>query len=251
MVSHVLSRDTKVDASATGAHPSADPFSDASAQPRRPLTETMSVAFGRILWERRRSCWAGRQASRERAWSRISPGICKSGALLEAAGPKIQEQTRFPAGNGHRDHLTNADYAHAAGAIGCKIEALSEVESKGAPSARPVSPSSIRNRQRSTRPTRTAAAVLARRLSSVTPRSPPSILLPEFCQRAPRRSRSPSSSNFHHSERWFSSSTTSPLMIQLSSTTPTSTEGWSSFPTGRLVPIGSRCCRRRGRALGF
>jgi hypothetical protein len=67
---------------------------------------------------------------------KVEPASATFRALLEAAGPKIQEQTRFPAGNGHRGHLTNADYAHAAGAIGCKVEAVkavSEVESKGAP----------------------------------------------------------------------------------------------------------------------
>jgi len=67
---------------------------------------------------------------------KVEPASATFRALLEAAGPKIQQQTRFPAGNGHRGHLTNADYAHAAGAIGCKIEAVkavSEVESMGAP----------------------------------------------------------------------------------------------------------------------
>jgi hypothetical protein len=67
---------------------------------------------------------------------KIEPASATFRALLEAASPKIREQTRFPSGNGHRGHLTNADYTAAATTIGCKVEAIkavSEVESKGAP----------------------------------------------------------------------------------------------------------------------
>ena len=67
---------------------------------------------------------------------KVEPASATFRALLDAAGPKIKEQTRFPVGNGHRAHLTDADYVHAAGILGCKAEAIkavSEVESKGAP----------------------------------------------------------------------------------------------------------------------
>lgn len=67
---------------------------------------------------------------------KVEPASATFRALLEAASPKILEQTRFPGGNGHRGHLTNADYATAAAVIGCAVEAIkavSEVESKGAP----------------------------------------------------------------------------------------------------------------------
>ena len=67
---------------------------------------------------------------------KIEPASATFRALLDAATPKIQELTRFPAGNGHRGHLTKADYVHAATVLGCKHEAImavSAVESKGAP----------------------------------------------------------------------------------------------------------------------
>jgi hypothetical protein len=67
---------------------------------------------------------------------KVEPVSATFRALLEAAAPKVQAQTRFPIANGHRGHLTNADYAHAAAAIGCHVEAIkavSEVESMGAP----------------------------------------------------------------------------------------------------------------------
>lgn|GEM_PF-4700201 len=40
---------------------------------------------------------------------KVEPASATFRALLDAAAPKIREQTRFPGGNGHRGHLTNAD----------------------------------------------------------------------------------------------------------------------------------------------
>lgn len=74
---------------------------------------------------------------------KVEPASATFRALLDAAAPKIDEQTRFPAGNGHRAHLTKADYVHAAGLLGCKPEAImavSAVESQGAPFLRSGKP---------------------------------------------------------------------------------------------------------------
>lgn len=74
---------------------------------------------------------------------KVEPTSATFRALVDAAGPKIKEQTRIPAGGGQGHHLGKADYAQAARALGCKPEAImavSAVESRGAPFLRSGKP---------------------------------------------------------------------------------------------------------------
>lgn len=67
---------------------------------------------------------------------KVEPASATFRALVDAASPAIEERSRFPTGNGHRGHLTKADYVQAATTLGCKPEAImavSLVESTGAP----------------------------------------------------------------------------------------------------------------------
>lgn len=67
---------------------------------------------------------------------RVEPSSQTFRALVEAAAPRIEANTRFPVASHHAGHLRDADYTKAAASLGCKMEAIkavSEVESRGAP----------------------------------------------------------------------------------------------------------------------